>query len=607
MLIGQHHHNHGAQDHHHHHDTLQPVITTPQGLTITPIQGSTPWTSLKLNNDPDKFQFAIVTDRTGGHRPGVFMDAVNKLNLLQPEFVMSIGDLIEGYITDVEELNMQWDEFDGFVKKLEMPFFYIPGNHDITNQVMEDLWKERLGPTFYHFVYKDVLFLALNSEDQRKGAGKGTISKHQYEYAKKVLEQNSNVRWTFLFMHQPLWNQKNTYYWNDIENLLKDRKHTVFTGHEHRYVKYRRNNANYFVLATTGGVSPLKGPKMGEFDHVTWVTMTKNGPVLANLQLEGIWDENVFTEETRNFVDSISAKTPFRITPIYLDNDEFEKGIVPIKIYNEENIPIVVHFEEKSSIDLIGFLDRNEVKVAPNSVEIVNLQMTKRNNSIDKPINIQTLVSYKIDSNNTSIDLPYNFNIKPLPKLKLNKTKNNVLIDAKPDDWKEFPYSFKAENNDMEASFNIKYDDSFLYFAAKVLDDTLVSYGTGSSWTQDNIGFGFSALPISESAMSIGRQWYGEEFYQLITPKTSTAKSVLYRKFPEGADMKCVETDYGYFAEAKVPISYIENIQGKNWKTIRLIVVVDDKDGEKINRYYWFPNWRSKKNNIVGSGMFFKQ
>ena len=54
-----------------------------------------PWIHLNLNNDPDHFQFAIVSDRTGGHRPGVFEDAVKKLNLLQPEFVMSVGDLIE--------------------------------------------------------------------------------------------------------------------------------------------------------------------------------------------------------------------------------------------------------------------------------------------------------------------------------------------------------------------------------------------------------------------------------------------------------------------------------------------------------------------------------
>src|SRR5262245_27835034 len=43
-----------------------------------------PVTHLKLNNDPDDFQFAIVSDRTGGHRAKVFSRAVAQLNLLQP-------------------------------------------------------------------------------------------------------------------------------------------------------------------------------------------------------------------------------------------------------------------------------------------------------------------------------------------------------------------------------------------------------------------------------------------------------------------------------------------------------------------------------------------
>ena len=118
-----------------------------------------PWSHLEVNNDPDNFQFAIVTDRTGGHRDGVFMDAVKKLNLLQPEFVVSVGDLIEGYTRNEERIYMEWDEFNGFIKKLEMPFFYVPGNHDYINDVMARIWEEKFGPSYYHFVYRDVLFL----------------------------------------------------------------------------------------------------------------------------------------------------------------------------------------------------------------------------------------------------------------------------------------------------------------------------------------------------------------------------------------------------------------------------------------------------------------
>ena len=102
-----------------------------------------PWTHLNLYNNPDNFRFVIVADRTGGHRPGVFAHAVEKLNLLKPEFVVSIGDLIEGYTHDDSELNRQWDEFDGIVDKLQMPFFYVPGNHDISNAAMAEKWQQR--------------------------------------------------------------------------------------------------------------------------------------------------------------------------------------------------------------------------------------------------------------------------------------------------------------------------------------------------------------------------------------------------------------------------------------------------------------------------------
>src|SRR5581483_5504298 len=68
-----------------------------------------PWNTLKLNNESSDFQFAFVSDRTGGHRAGIFSRAVEQLNLLQPEFVVSVGDLIEGGSADSSQ--GQWKEF----------------------------------------------------------------------------------------------------------------------------------------------------------------------------------------------------------------------------------------------------------------------------------------------------------------------------------------------------------------------------------------------------------------------------------------------------------------------------------------------------------------
>ncbi|MHC4544515.1 MAG: metallophosphoesterase family protein, partial [Planctomycetota bacterium] len=170
-------------------------------LKIQASDGANPWTHLNLYNNPDNFQFAIVSDRTGGHRPGVFADAVEKLNLLKPEFVVSIGDSIEGYTHDEAEIARQWDEFDILVNRLQMPFFYVPGNHDISNTTMAKKWQERLGSSYYHFVYRDVLFLCLNTQD---GSSRW-IDDQQMRHFQKVLKENRNVRWTLVFMHQPMW------------------------------------------------------------------------------------------------------------------------------------------------------------------------------------------------------------------------------------------------------------------------------------------------------------------------------------------------------------------------------------------------------------------
>lgn len=267
-----------------------------------------PWTHSNFRNDPNNFQFAIVADRTGGHRTGIFPLAVERLNWLQPEFVMSIGDLIEGS-SNRAKLDRQWEEFEQFLAPLEMPFFYVPGNHDTGSVVMTRRWNEKFGVTFYSFVYRDVLFICLNSQDTSPEPSRG-LSNEQIEFVAHTLQQHKDVRWTMLFMHQPLWLyeqgnfnttrssilQAENHGFSRIQAMLVDRPHTVFAGHLHTYIKGTAQHHNYYVLATTGGSSTLRGAGFGEFDHVVWVTMTHDGPVMANLTLDGILPDDVHTD-----------------------------------------------------------------------------------------------------------------------------------------------------------------------------------------------------------------------------------------------------------------------------------------------------------------------
>jgi hypothetical protein len=270
-----------------------------------------PWTGLNLNNDPAEFQFAIVSDRTGGHRPKVFSRAVERLNLLQPEFVLSVGDLIEGGRKSDEKLLAEWKEFDSYVKKLQMPFFYVPGNHDVGNAATDAVWQKRFGRRHYHFVYRNVLFLILNTDDP-PGSGAGNLGKEQVADAKKALADNKGVRWTVVALHKPIWTSPRVAAsgWLEVEKALADRPYTVFCGHIHRYRKFVRQGRSYYQLATTGGGSKMRGVEYGEFDHLVWVTMKKDGPILANVLLDSILPDDLKVPESAEEGVSTRGRKP---------------------------------------------------------------------------------------------------------------------------------------------------------------------------------------------------------------------------------------------------------------------------------------------------------
>jgi serine/threonine-protein phosphatase CPPED1 len=260
-----------------------------------------PWTNLEMNNRPGTFRFAVVSDRTGGHRPGIFTRSVRMINMLQPEFVMSVGDLIEGYSTDPGQWALEWSEFESKLDALQMPFFFCIGNHDMSNVPMSENWRRKFGRAYYSFRYRDALFVVLNSEEPRPKEQIYKFGPEQQEWLRQTLDQNRDVRWTFVFFHKPVWQEAMgdpTFQgWTPIEEALLagDRRYTVFVGHEHNYAKFVRHGRDYFMLATTGGGSKMRGVEYGEFDHVAWVTMKDTAPIIANVLLEGVQPNDVRT------------------------------------------------------------------------------------------------------------------------------------------------------------------------------------------------------------------------------------------------------------------------------------------------------------------------
>jgi hypothetical protein len=126
------------------------------------------------------------------------------------------------------------------------------------------------------------------------------IGKEQRDYVAKTLQENDKVRWTFVFLHHPLWSGRDLTEngWQEVEKLLADRKYNVFCGHIHIFRKFLRNGMNYYQLATTGGGSSMRGVEYGEFDQIAWVTMKQNGPIIAQLGLDGVMRDDLSAIES---------------------------------------------------------------------------------------------------------------------------------------------------------------------------------------------------------------------------------------------------------------------------------------------------------------------
>jgi hypothetical protein len=243
-----------------------------------------PWTHDNFDADDDKFTFAVFSDLSGGERDKIFEIAVAQLNLLRPELIMNVGDLIEGDSKDEAGLALEWDSFDQRARKAKAPIFYAGGNHDLTGEMLRQVWEERYGPRYYHFVYKSVLFLVLDTEDN-------TPERMQeiFDLRNQVLADNSDVRWTFLFMHKPAWKKEGEETFRAIGTMLVDRPYTVFYGHEQVYGYEQRHGRDYIRLATTGGEQyPEYGRSM---DQVTLVTVGDSDVDIANLVMAGILDK----------------------------------------------------------------------------------------------------------------------------------------------------------------------------------------------------------------------------------------------------------------------------------------------------------------------------
>jgi len=251
-------------------------------------------------------KLVVLGDRTGGHRDGVFSQGLGQILELDPDLVLSVGDLIEGYSSSVAVIDAEWDSVDSKLAELAAPLIVAPGNHDISNQAMAFVWKKRRGDSFASHRLGALHVLVLNTEDpptrlpddivtrhhrlsaameanaleaqarvldavrgteKRVLPGSAKVSAAQVTFALEALNRNSDAESTILLMHKPLWKHAPTIWKQLVPHLPANS--LAIAGHEHYYEAGNHDGIETIIMGTTGGVWLQDGP--GRVDHLLLV------------------------------------------------------------------------------------------------------------------------------------------------------------------------------------------------------------------------------------------------------------------------------------------------------------------------------------------------
>ncbi|MCF6284129.1 MAG: hypothetical protein L3K26_02930 [Candidatus Hydrogenedentes bacterium] len=103
-----------------HFNVNKPIVAAVFLLAATAAQAQRPVLADDLplidnawSNDGDKFSFAILGDKTSGGEGKwpIYDRAVDAINLLNPDFVITVGDMISGHMDTRAPWDAEWAEY----------------------------------------------------------------------------------------------------------------------------------------------------------------------------------------------------------------------------------------------------------------------------------------------------------------------------------------------------------------------------------------------------------------------------------------------------------------------------------------------------------------
>ena len=221
-----------------------------------------------------EFTFVVLGD-SQFHLPNTFNRLIDEIVHLYPAFVIQVGDMIGGYVEDLDEFRAQWKRFHAQIAPLgEIPFYPVPGNHDVLDASHkpggEKIYKEVWGDTYYSFDYRNAHFIILNTDD-RDGS---EITGEQLDWLKRDLGGARKQDHIFVFFHHPIYSLKNE---EELHKLFVEHGvSAVIYGHRHHLHYRERDGIPYMMTMSATKLSTPFPLEAGNMHHMLLVTVRDN-------------------------------------------------------------------------------------------------------------------------------------------------------------------------------------------------------------------------------------------------------------------------------------------------------------------------------------------